>query len=225
MTDDELDDWFQTGMRFFRDAFGYDTPAMPITDARDDNMEQCKRTLARSGAQIRSHTRNTYNLLGTPESPMGTYDPPGVLCMGWTARLDPCGAKDEDSPRGCSAAYERILMSWRCSMPAVVGGHRINYCSFDPKQVKEGHGQTERLLARISKEHPDAVYLTSAEVGQLYLMEDERKRRALLSAMDEVNDRYGERKLIWGSYIQDPCGTRVISPTWRPDGVRHAEVR
>jgi len=64
-----------------------------------------------------------------------------------------------------------------------------------------------------------------AEAGQMYLMEDERKRRALLEAMDEVNDRYGERKIIWGTYLDDPRGTRVISPAWRPDGVRHAEVR
>ena len=76
----------------------------------------------------------------------------------------------EKCDRGCSAAYQRIVKSWKCNMPAVVGGHRINYCSLDPKQVKEGYAQTERLLTTISKEHPDAVYLTSAEVGQLYRM-------------------------------------------------------
>ena len=100
---------------------------------------------------------------------MGTYDPPGVLCMGWTARLDPVGEKDEECERGCTAAFERIERSWGLNMPAVVGGHRINYVSYDENQVKEGYGQAERLLARLSKEHPDVVYLTSAEVGQLYL--------------------------------------------------------
>jgi len=168
MTDDELDDWFQTGMRFFRNAFGYDTAAMPITDARDDNMARCKGMLQRSGARIRSHTRGTYNSFGTPDCPMGKHDPPGVLCMGWNVRLDPIGRADAETDRGCSGALERIERSWALDMPAVVGGHRINYASFDENQVREGYGQTERLLAGISKEHPDAVYLTGAEVRQLY---------------------------------------------------------
>ena len=168
MSDAELDDWFQAGMRFFREAFGYETPAMPITDARPENLEQCKGMLAHSGVKIASHTRNTFNTVGTPECPMGKEDPPGVLCLGWTAYLDPRGKRDEGCPAGCSAAYERIVKSWACGMPAIVGGHRINYCSYDANQVKEGYSQTERLLARIAKEHPDAVYLTSTEVGPLY---------------------------------------------------------
>jgi hypothetical protein len=168
MGDRELDEWFQTGLRYFREAFGYETPAAPITDARPDNLKQCQQMLVRARITIQSHTQDTLRLVGEPQCPMGTEDPPGVLRMGWTAIFDPRGKRDADCDRGCTAAYERIVRSWKCNLPAVVGGHRINYSSLDPNQVKEGYAQLGRLLSRIAKEHPDAVYLTSTEVGQLY---------------------------------------------------------
>jgi DNA polymerase-4 len=61
--------------------------------------------------------------------------------------------------------------------------------------------------------------------NQLLLFEDLRRKRALLQAMDAVNDRYGDFKLIWGSYleqIEPPC---VISPAWRPSGVKSVHVK
>jgi len=51
---------------------------------------------------------------------------------------------------------------------------------------------------------------------QLPLIEEERKRKAVLRAMDYVNDRYGEFKLTWGSYIAREREAGVISPSWKP---------
>jgi DNA polymerase-4 len=76
------------------------------------------------------------------------------------------------------------------------------------------------------------VSLTSVveDPGQLPLMEDERKRRRILEAMDEVNDKYGDFKLTWAAYRSRPAedsreGGEVISPAWRPSGVRNVGLR
>ena len=60
---------------------------------------------------------------------------------------------------------------------------------------------------------------------QLLLIEEERKRRALLQAMDSVNEKYGDFQLTWGSYITQKRGQEVISPAWRPSGVKHVNVK
>jgi DNA polymerase-4 len=63
------------------------------------------------------------------------------------------------------------------------------------------------------------------ESGQMVLFDDMRRRRALLEAVDEVNDRFGEYKLTWASYRKKVEIPRVISPAWRPGGVKNIDVR
>ncbi|HEX8949307.1 MAG TPA: DNA polymerase IV [Dissulfurispiraceae bacterium] len=67
-------------------------------------------------------------------------------------------------------------------------------------------------------------YLTP-ESDQLHLLEDERKRRALLRAMDAINDRHGDFKIIRAAYLKQQEAPDVISPAWRPSGVRNVRVR
>jgi DNA polymerase-4 len=61
---------------------------------------------------------------------------------------------------------------------------------------------------------------------QLTLFEEtNRKERAvLLKAMDAVNDKYGEYKIIWASTAAEEKGHGVISPAWRPSGIRKSDV-
>ncbi len=61
--------------------------------------------------------------------------------------------------------------------------------------------------------------------GQVDLMEEERVRKALVRIMDRVNDRWGEGSLTWGSYMQGRAEAGVISPAWKPSGVKHVDVR
>ncbi len=49
---------------------------------------------------------------------------------------------------------------------------------------------------------------------------DERKRMFITGAMDEINDRYGDFTVTWGSLAERYCHKRVISPAWRPEGDR-----
>jgi DNA polymerase-4 len=60
---------------------------------------------------------------------------------------------------------------------------------------------------------------------QMFLFEDEREEKALLQAMDSVNDKYGDSKLIWASYLKQIEPLRVISPAWKPSGIRSVKVR
>jgi DNA polymerase-4 len=63
------------------------------------------------------------------------------------------------------------------------------------------------------------------EQNQALLFIEQRKERALLQTIDAVNDRYGDFKLIWASYLKNMEPPRVISPAWKPSGIRHIGVK
>lgn len=51
-----------------------------------------------------------------------------------------------------------------------------------------------------------------------------KDREALLKAMDTVNEKFGEDKITWASTVNQEKGHSVISPAWRPSGVRKSDV-
>ncbi len=61
---------------------------------------------------------------------------------------------------------------------------------------------------------------------QLTLFEksDRKDREALLKAMDTVNEKFGEDKITWASTVNQEKGHSVISPAWRPSGVRKSDI-
>lgn len=60
---------------------------------------------------------------------------------------------------------------------------------------------------------------------QIPLFEESRRRMFLLQTMDRINDRFGDFTLIWGSYKIQETDSGVISPAWRPSGVRCVSVK
>lgn len=64
-----------------------------------------------------------------------------------------------------------------------------------------------------------------AEPDQIPLLPGERKRQAVLRAMDRLNDRFGESTLTWGSSFSNGQEAGVISPSWRPDGVKNVPIK
>ncbi len=61
---------------------------------------------------------------------------------------------------------------------------------------------------------------------QLLLLPEERRRQQLTAALDQVNDRYGEFTLMSADLLQvKGKGSHVISPAWRPEGIRNVGVR
>lgn len=63
------------------------------------------------------------------------------------------------------------------------------------------------------------------DTGQLSLYNERSKRQSLLEAIDSINDRFGDFKIIWASYLKETEGARVISPAWRPCGVRNVAIK
>jgi DNA polymerase-4 len=65
----------------------------------------------------------------------------------------------------------------------------------------------------------------SYESEQLSLFRDEQRKIDAIRAMDSVNDRFGAFKVTFGSLLTaEDKGSHVISPAWRPDGIRNVEV-
>jgi len=59
---------------------------------------------------------------------------------------------------------------------------------------------------------------------QLPLFEADRRKALLANAMDEVNNRFGDASVTFGSLLGKGGGAKVISPAWRPEGVRNVDV-
>jgi DNA polymerase-4 len=56
--------------------------------------------------------------------------------------------------------------------------------------------------------------------SQMPLFEDERKKRFIAEAMDDINDQHGEFTVTWGTLARRNHHERIISPAWRPTGDR-----
>ncbi len=87
------------------------------------------------------------------------------------------------------------------------------------------HAAAARILRELRLDQ--AVRLVGVSVSnlernmaQMPLFADERKRSFIAEAMDDINDRYGEFTVTWGTLAERHRHERVISPAWRPGGDR-----
>jgi len=60
---------------------------------------------------------------------------------------------------------------------------------------------------------------------QMSLVRDKVREQALHSAMDAINDRFGDFKITWGAYLSQIEVPSVIAPAWKPSGVRNVHIR
>jgi len=64
-----------------------------------------------------------------------------------------------------------------------------------------------------------------AQGEQLPLFPEERTSLKLTEAMDKVNNRHGDFTVMYGSLLdQSSKGSHVISPAWKPEGIRNVGV-
>jgi DNA polymerase-4 len=93
----------------------------------------------------------------------------------------------------------------------------------------ELHRAAMEILDAIAIDQPVrllGVTLTNLQYQgeQLPLFPQEQQRALMTGAMDGVNDRYGEFTVTFGTLLGDTQGSQVISPAWKPEGIRHVEV-
>lgn len=91
-----------------------------------------------------------------------------------------------------------------------------------------------RAAARILDDTPlaQAVRLLGVRISslrpageQLPLFQKERTGLKLTEAMDKVNNRHGDFTVMFGSLLdQRDKGSHVISPAWKPEGIRNVGV-
>lgn len=61
---------------------------------------------------------------------------------------------------------------------------------------------------------------------QMPLFDCDRRREKLLDAVDSINGRFGDFTLTWATLLEDSePASGVISPAWRPVGVKRVNVR
>ncbi len=64
------------------------------------------------------------------------------------------------------------------------------------------------------------------QTSQLPLFPEDQTRLKLTEAMDQVNNRFGDFVVMYGSLLdQEGKGSHVISPAWRPEGIRNVGVQ
>lgn len=87
-----------------------------------------------------------------------------------------------------------------------------------------------RILDSLTLEQPVrllGIRLSSLrfKTGQLPLFAEARRQYLLTEARDRINDRFGEFTVMSASLLEQPGkGSQVISPAWRPQGVRNVVV-
>ncbi len=60
---------------------------------------------------------------------------------------------------------------------------------------------------------------------QLALFNDDAKEKSMLKAIDILNDKFGDFTVTWASYLKTMKPQSVISPAWKPSGVRNLNIK
>lgn len=65
------------------------------------------------------------------------------------------------------------------------------------------------------------------QAEQLPLFEEDRKRLFATQAMDELNNKFGDMAVTFGSLLPEKskAGSHVIPPSWRPEEIKNIDVK
>lgn len=113
-----------------------------------------------------------------------------------------------------------------------------DFSTFSRQATRGGYTNQSDEIFRTAVELLDGIVLTQPvrllgvritslryQGEQLPLFGAERKKALATCVMDSVNNRYGEFAVTFGTLVTDEeRGSRVISPAWRPAGVKRVDV-
>lgn len=112
-----------------------------------------------------------------------------------------------------------------------------DFTTFSRQESRAGHtNNSEEIYQAAAKilqevELTQPVRLLGVKISnlrqhteQLPLFAEDRKKALVASAMDHVNNRFGDFAVTFGSLLGKGGGSKVISPAWKPEGVRNVDV-
>jgi DNA polymerase IV len=112
-----------------------------------------------------------------------------------------------------------------------------DFTTFSRQESRASHTNNSEEIYQASVKILDSIELTQAirllgvkisnlryHTEQLPLFPAERKKALLANAMDAVNNKFGDFAVTFGSLLGKESGSKVISPAWRPEGVRNVDV-
>ena len=89
-----------------------------------------------------------------------------------------------------------------------------------------------KLPASLKQEQPVRLLGISLsnlqhEGEQLPLFEEDRNKLDATKAMDDVNRKYGDMLVAYGSLLpgKEKAGKHVIPPSWWPEGIKNVDVK
>ena len=112
-----------------------------------------------------------------------------------------------------------------------------DFTTFARQESRASHINNSEEIYQATVKILDGIELTQAirllgvkisnlrhHTEQLPLFPAERKKALLANAMDDVNNKFGDFSVTFGSLLGKDSGSKVISPAWRPEGVRNFDV-
>jgi DNA polymerase-4 len=125
-----------------------------------------------------------------------------------------------------------------------VGGKTItltvryaDFTTFSRQESRASHTNNSEEIYHAAVKILDKVELTqpvrllgvkisslSQHTEQLPLFPGDLKKAKLANAMDDVNNKFGDFSVTFGSLLGKDGGSKVISPAWRPEGLRNFDV-
>lgn len=113
-----------------------------------------------------------------------------------------------------------------------------DFYTFTRQRSLPEHTDDSRVIARAAKvilrglRITNMVRLVGVSISklvkgpaQLSLFDADLRREALLQVVDSVNDRFGDFTLTWAELMDGKSEKGVISPSWRPAGVKNIDVK
>ncbi len=185
----------------------------------------------------------------SPVVPMADSDP--VKSVGHSRTLDQDIEKREDVMKNLLQLSEMV---GRRARRYHVTGKTVSlyvrysdfYSSFSKQSTLPGYvNQSDEIFRAAAKIFDSVIHALPVRLlgvrlsnlrhheEQLPLFLEDRKKVFLSKAMDAVNDRFGEFAVTYGSVLDKvktegeqgkPEGSSVISPAWRPAGIRKVDV-
>lgn len=111
--------------------------------------------------RILNRIRRTWGRPSRPVPAMGSTNS-GVRYLWRNGDFEPV------SSHGAKDALSQIQSAWSRNEPAIVSSHRVNFVNQSDAIREHGLREFDLLLGAVTRNHPEAVFLTDNEVGQLY---------------------------------------------------------